>query len=281
MPRPRILLLGGNGYLGPHVVRELERDCDLRVTDVVPVSGPHETMQVDAGDYRQVRAAAEGTDAIVNCSVSRRDRRGAFDVNTRGTWNALRAAVEVGHRRFVNTGPRFTLAGPRYLTWDFGIVEEIPPHPGTGLYALSKSLGQEICRLFSEQHPIHVLTLIFSRFCEPHPADGPASPDEPVRRHLPGRGRRGPLRPRGRSRGAAVEVRGVLHHRGPAAGPGAGRQGPAPSRVGTAGRPGGVLAGKAGRLRVRRKLSLPEGRRGGRLCRSPDGQCACHLRLGR
>ena len=120
--RPRILLLGGNGYLGPHVVRELERDCDLRVTDVVPVSGPHETMQVDAADYRQVRAAAEGTDAIVNCSVSRRDRRGAFDVNTRGTWNALRAAVEAGHRRFVNTGPRFTLAGRRYLAWDFGIV---------------------------------------------------------------------------------------------------------------------------------------------------------------
>ncbi len=171
--RPRILLLGGNGYLGPPVVRELERDCDLRVTDVVPVSGPHETMQVDAGDYRQVRAAAEGTDAIVNCSVSRRDRRAAFDVNTRGTWNALRAAVEAGHRRFVNTGPRFTLAGPRFLSWDFGIVEEISPHPGTGLYALSKSLGQEICRLFSEQHPIHVLTLIFSRFCEPHPAGGP------------------------------------------------------------------------------------------------------------
>ena len=104
--RPRILLLGGNGWLGPHVVRELERDCDLRVTDVVPVDGPHESMQVDAGDYRQVRAAAEGTDAIVNCSVSRRDRRGAFDVNTRGTWNGLRAAVEAGHRRFVNTGPR-------------------------------------------------------------------------------------------------------------------------------------------------------------------------------
>ena len=95
----------------------------------MPVSGPHETMQVDAGDYRQVRAAAEGTDAIVNCPVSRRDRRAAFDVNTRGTWNALRAAVEAGHRRFVNTGPRFTLAGPRFLSWDFGIVEEIPPAP--------------------------------------------------------------------------------------------------------------------------------------------------------
>ncbi len=208
-------------------------------------------MQVDAADYRQVRAAAEGTDAIVNCSVSRRDRRGAFDVNTRGTWNALRAAVEAGHRRFVNTGPRFTLAGPRYLDRDFGIVEEIPPHPGTGLYALSKSLGHEICRLFSEQHPIHLLTLIFSRFCEPHPAGAPQARMNPFARHLPGRGRRGPLRPQGRSRGAAVEMRGVLHHRGPAAGPGTGRQGPAPSRVGAAGRPGGVLAGKAGKLTLR------------------------------
>ena len=175
----RVLLLGGNGFLGPHVVRALAGRCELRITDVVPIDSEHETLQVDVSDYELVRAAAEGTDAIVNCSVSRRDRRLAFDVNTRGTWNALRAAVELGHERFINTGPRFTIAGPAYLDFDYGIREEIPAHPGTGLYALTKSLGQEICRLYSEHHSLYVMTMIFSRFCDPEPEpgfDGPMNP---------------------------------------------------------------------------------------------------------
>ena len=165
----RVLILGGNGFLGPHVVSELERDHELVITDVVPILSPHETRQVDVADLDQVRSAARDTDVIINCSVSRTHRQRAFDVNTRGTYNALTAAVELGHVRFINTGPRFTLAGPAYLDTDFGLREEIPPHPGTLLYALSKSLGQEICRIFADQHPIHVLTMIVSSFLESEP----------------------------------------------------------------------------------------------------------------
>ena len=38
---------------------------------------------------------------------------------------------------------------------------------GTGLYAHTKSLGQEICRVFSENLDIYVLTLLFYNFREP------------------------------------------------------------------------------------------------------------------
>jgi hypothetical protein len=168
----RILILGGNGLLGPHVVSELERDHQLVITDVVPIESAHETFLLDVADLDQIRRAAEGTDVIVNCSVSRADRRRAFDVNTRGTFNALTVAAELGHERFINTGPRFTFAGPAYLDTDFGLTEQIPPHPGTLLYALSKSLGQEICRIFAEEHPIHVLTMIVSSFIDAHPPRG-------------------------------------------------------------------------------------------------------------
>jgi nucleoside-diphosphate-sugar epimerase len=160
----RVLLLGANGFLGPHVVAELERDHELVVTDVAPVETAHESMVVDVANLEQVRAAADGSDVIVNCSVQRRDGPGPFDVNMRGTLNAVRTAVELGHRRFVNTGPRFTLVGPTYLDFDHDITEEIPPHPGTGLYALTKSLGHEVCRVYTEQHPIHVLMFLFSSF---------------------------------------------------------------------------------------------------------------------
>lgn len=165
----KILLLGGHGYLGPHLVTELERDHELVLTDVVPIESPHETRRVDVSDLAQVRAAAQGTDAIINCSVSRTHRQRAFDVNTIGTMNAVSVAVELGHERFINTGPRYTLVGPAYLDTDFGLQEEIPSHAGTLLYALSKSVGQEICRVYAQQHPIHVLTMIVSSFIDAEP----------------------------------------------------------------------------------------------------------------
>ena len=160
----KVLLLGGNGHLGPHVVNELQGDYELRVTDIVPIDSEHETMQVDISDLDQVRRAAAGTDAIVNCSVLRPDRKTAFDVNTTGTYNSLLAAVENDHSRYVNTGPHFTQVGPSYEHFDFDINEEIPLHSGTNLYAHSKSVGQEICRVFAANSPIHVLTTLCLSF---------------------------------------------------------------------------------------------------------------------
>lgn len=169
----KVLILGGNGKLGPWVVEALEDgDYDLRVTDVGAIDTPHESMVVDVADFDQVRRAAEGMDAIVNCSVLRSHRKIAFDVNTRGTYNAVRAAVELGMSRFVNTGPHFTVTGSVYHRFDYGIAEEVPAHSGTGLYALTKATGQEICRIFSDNHPIHILCLLFLNFKPPEPEPG-------------------------------------------------------------------------------------------------------------
>ena len=54
------------------------------------------------------------SDAIVNCAVMRPDRRLAFGVNVLGTYNAISAAVAAGHRRFINTGPHFSIVGQTY-----------------------------------------------------------------------------------------------------------------------------------------------------------------------
>ena len=167
----KVLLLGGNGFLGPYVVEELQRDYELRITDIVPINSEHETMQVDIADIDQVRRATEGTDVIVNCSVLRPDRKLAFDVNTTGTYNGIRAAVAQGQSRFVNTGPHFTQVGPSYESFDFEINEEVPLHSGTNLYAHSKSVGQEICRVFAANYPINVLTTLFLSFRNAQPED--------------------------------------------------------------------------------------------------------------
>ncbi len=163
-----VLLLGANGYMGPHVVQSLAAEHRLRITDIHPspdeikrAYGDHEFRNVDVTDQDQVARAAEGMEAIVNLAVVRRDPVLAFRVNTLGCYHVMWAAVQHGIRRVINTGPPFTVAGPTYEGVDFGIPPDVPPHPGTGLYPLSKSLGHEICRIWSEAHDIYVQEYLF------------------------------------------------------------------------------------------------------------------------
>ena len=175
-----VVIYGANGMLGPHVVKSIEGEHTLRLTDINDLSGspldgtPHEYIKVDASDLDAVVAAAEGMDAIVNLSVLRRDRKVAFDVNARGCYNVMTAALEHGIRRVVNTGPHFTVLGPTYEWSDFDIGPDVPTQSGTNLYAHTKSLGQEICRVFTENHDVYVITLLFYNFRYPddHSADG-------------------------------------------------------------------------------------------------------------
>lgn len=175
----KVLILGGAGMLGPYVVPVLEHDHELLVTDITPleIDFRGEFRHVDAANFDQVMDAAAGMDAIINLSVLRHDRQLAFDVNTIGCYNMMCAAVEHGIRRVINTGPHFTVAGQSYESFDFGLNPDMPPQPGTNLYALTKALGQEICRVFSEAHDIYVQTYLFYNFRDP--AD--LRPDRPVR----------------------------------------------------------------------------------------------------
>ena len=163
----KVLILGSNGMLGPYVEKVLQDDHHLILTDIQEeYEGNNEYLQLDVADLEGVVSAAEGVDAIVNLSVLRHDRKLAFDVNARGCYNVMKAAVHHGISRVINTGPHFTIAGPGYEDFEFNINSEIPSQAGTGLYAHTKSLGQEICRVFSENHDLHVITLLFYNFKE-------------------------------------------------------------------------------------------------------------------
>ncbi len=168
-----ILLIGANGYMGPHVVRELAPHHRLRITDIHPAPPEirrqfpdHDYFDLDVTSQEQVLRGSEGADAIVNMSVVRRDPALAFQVNAIGCYHIMRAAVEHGIRRVVNTGPHFTVAGPSYEEYDFRIHPDAPPQPGTGLYPITKSLGNEVCRVFSEHHDVYVQDLLFNSLRE-------------------------------------------------------------------------------------------------------------------
>ena len=171
----RVLILGAGGYLGPHVVTALEGRHTLRLTDIKKSpTAAHEFLQVNVSDPAQVLAAAAGMDAIINLSVLRWDRRLAFEVNTRGTYNTLAAAHSHGIRRVINTGPFYAITGNETCEpFDFGMHPDMTPRPGTLLYALSKGLGEEICRVFAANHDLYVMSFLFYhfRYSSPRPDD--------------------------------------------------------------------------------------------------------------
>ncbi len=161
----KVAIYGANGAMGPHVIRALEGEHELRLSDVNDLEGsPHEYRKIDVADLDAVVDAAEGMDAIINLSVLRDHRKIAFDVSTRGCYNVMTAAVTHGVRRVVNTGPHFTLAGATYERFDYDVGPDIPAQPGTNLYALTKSLGHEICRVFTRNHDVYVMGLFFYNF---------------------------------------------------------------------------------------------------------------------
>jgi nucleoside-diphosphate-sugar epimerase len=184
----RVVIFGAGGPLAAVTAQALERDHILRLADKRPLAEivaegrpqsrgapfprvlgpPHEVRVVDVTDYAQVREATRGMDAVINMTVIRPDPVEAFRVNTLGAYNIVRAAVECGIRRVVQTGPQqVTNTMPGGYWSDFDLPTDVPPRPGVALYFISKFLGHELVRVFAEEHDLEAPTLVFGPFTNP------------------------------------------------------------------------------------------------------------------
>jgi nucleoside-diphosphate-sugar epimerase len=191
----RVVIFGAGGPLAAISARALDRDHILRLCDKRPLAEivanpkpqsrgaplpqllgpPHEICQVDVTDYSEVLEATRGMDAVINMTVIRPDPVEAFRVNTLGAYNVIRAAVECGIRRVVQTGPQQVTNRMQGGYWaDTDVSSDVPPRPGVALYFISKFLGQEIVRVFASEHDLEVPTLVFGPFTNPDDCD----PDE-------------------------------------------------------------------------------------------------------
>src|SRR6185503_6744484 len=150
----RVVVFGAGGPLAAISAPALARDHVLRLTDRRPLAEivaagrpqsrgaavpqllgpPHEVREVDVTDYAQVLDATRGMDAVVNMTVVRPDPVEAWRVNTLGAYNVVRAALECGIRRLVQTGPQQvtnTMAGGYWS--DFDLPSDLPLRPGVAL----------------------------------------------------------------------------------------------------------------------------------------------------
>jgi NADH dehydrogenase len=102
----KLLVTGGTGFVGPHVVRALhEAGHDLRVL-VRDAAGardlPAQPTTGDMTDLESLRQAAEGVDGVVHLVAIRQGRPEQFQrVMEQGTRDLVAAARDAGVRRFV------------------------------------------------------------------------------------------------------------------------------------------------------------------------------------
>jgi UDP-glucose 4-epimerase len=106
----RILVTGGSGFIGRHVVSELGEDgARIRVLDAQPHPDPDvEIVQGDLGDPGVIEAALDGgVDAVVHLAAvtsvlrSLEQPRLTYRTNVAATAELLEAAREAGARSFV------------------------------------------------------------------------------------------------------------------------------------------------------------------------------------
>ncbi len=114
-----IVVLGAEGLMGPAIVQHLQHGSiegtwsEVRATDVVEPAdvdqvlrrqnGPRKDragsssfVAVDVSDKHAVWSVAAGAEALVNCAVSRHGRLSPWEVNCKGVYNSLTAAVSAG-----------------------------------------------------------------------------------------------------------------------------------------------------------------------------------------
>jgi nucleoside-diphosphate-sugar epimerase len=163
----RVLVTGSEGHIGQAQVKTLlEAGYELRTFDRTArgKATDWEHLPGDLRDVLAVRRAVQGMDAVVHLGAIASDRQGGADdllaVNVQGTLNLLLACVEAGVERVISFSSINALGcvggyrPAQYLPID----DAYPRHP-LSPYQLSKHLGEEACRSFTDRHGIVTLCM--------------------------------------------------------------------------------------------------------------------------
>jgi nucleoside-diphosphate-sugar epimerase len=170
----RVLVTGGAGFIGTHLVTRLAHGSDeVIVFDNLKRGhksrlAPHEDtgrVRLVVGDIRrfeELAAVMHGCEAVYHLAAQS-NVMGAVDdpdysitTNVLGTYNVLRSAAEAGVGRVVFTSSREVYGDPAVLP-----VSESQPLLAKNPYGASKVAGEAYCRTFANTHrlPVHIVRL--------------------------------------------------------------------------------------------------------------------------
>jgi len=153
----QVLVTGSQGRIGRYVQAQLEEAGHT-------VVGFDQSKGDDIRDPAAVRAAAQGCDAVIHMAAMladpKDDPNDVMHVNLQGLWHVLTTAEALNIRRIVSFSSVNAMGifiGESVPDF-FPIDESHPCRPGR-TYALSKYLGEEMCRLFTGRTGITTVCL--------------------------------------------------------------------------------------------------------------------------
>jgi UDP-glucose 4-epimerase len=179
----QLLITGGAGFIGSHSIEAAKAAGHrVRVLDDLSsgsrdnLSGGAELVVGDVTNYDQVRAAAEGCDAVLHLAAlvsvpqSMRQPVDTLAINAAGTANVLEAARQAGMRRFV-------LASTCAVYGDLpGRKDEGSPVLPLSPYAASKLMAEQWAQLYTTAYGLETVVLRYFNVYGPRQrADSPYS----------------------------------------------------------------------------------------------------------
>jgi len=163
-----ILLTGSSGQLGQAIAADLSRDHTVTGFDLLP--GPFTGLRASIADRQAIRSALAGKDAVIHVAslharhLSTHTAADFIDTNLHGLNHLLEGCAALGVKRLIYTSTT-SLYGDAMLpqgkaAW---VTEELRPIP-RDIYDITKIAAEDLCRTFTRQHDLAVVSLRVSRF---------------------------------------------------------------------------------------------------------------------
>jgi UDP-glucose 4-epimerase len=166
----KILITGARGHFPTALIsRLLPAEHQLVLLDLEPMNAPERCVgiQGDIRDAGLVTHAMRGCDAVVHAvayhgnMLHARNEEDYYSVNVTGTHNVLRAMLLNGVKHLIFSSSEVVygegMRGRR-------VMDESVPCIPTHIYALTKVLGEEMCRFYARRHDFHIAILRYGCF---------------------------------------------------------------------------------------------------------------------
>ena len=161
-----VAVTGGAGFLGSHLCEALvEHGANVRVFDNSSV-GAFDNLDQIRNDVEIIDCDIQNRKSIVeignadfvfhlaaiaNPRKCKDDFDLAFDVNVNGTNNILETCRQTGCERIVFASTASVYGDPEYIP-----INETHPRGGTGPYATTKKIGEDLCRNYYENYDLPI-----------------------------------------------------------------------------------------------------------------------------
>ncbi len=163
----KAIVTGGAGFIGSHLVDALIKDSfDVTILDNLStgrksnVNKLAQFIEADIRDLKKIKPYFKNTNLVFHLAAMARiqpsikDPANTFDNNVAGTLNVLLAARDAGVKRVIYSASSSSYGDQKTLP----LHEEMTPHFKSP-YALSKYIGEELCRLFSGLYGLETVSL--------------------------------------------------------------------------------------------------------------------------